>query len=63
MDFTKKVQKEDEEEPDYIGGIWKLTKGKDLVVRPADKGGIVILSKEQYNEGMTKLLEDESTYS
>lgn len=45
-------------------GIRKLTKRKDLVIRPADKGrGIVVLSKEQYSTSMNSLLQDEDTYS
>lgn len=45
-------------------GIRKLTKRKDIVIRPADKGGgIVILSKNQYNNSMKNLLKDEKTYT
>lgn len=52
------------EEPRSIKiGIQKLTKRKDLVIRPSDKGGgIVIQTTEQYHKGMLKLLEDPNTY-
>lgn len=51
--------------PKYIKcGINKLIKRKDIVIRPADKGGgIVVLSKVQYKETMNKLLEDRDTYA
>lgn len=50
-----KVKKE--EEPKYIKSvILKLNKRKDLVIRPADKdGGIVVLGKAQYNESIMKV--------
>lgn len=52
------------EEPRIIKtGIQKLIKRKDLVIRPSDKGGgIVIQTTEQYHKGMMKLLEDHHTY-
>lgn len=40
-----------------------LTKRKDIVIRPADKGGgVVIQSKEQYQKEIDRQLHDESTY-
>lgn len=64
--YLKKVVLEDlkdlkikkKEEPDFVkSGIRKLTKRKDDVIWPTDKGGgIVILSKEQYNESMLKMI-------
>lgn len=44
-------------------GIQTLTKRKDIVIRPADKGGeVVIHSKEQYMKEIDRQLLDESTY-
>lgn len=44
-------------------GIKSLKERKDTIVRPADKGGaIVIQSKEQYQNEIRRQLQDESTY-
>ena len=50
--------------PQYIyDGIKKLEARKDVIVRPADKGGgVVILSKEFYINQITEMLSDEETY-
>lgn len=41
----------------------KIQKRKDLVVRPADKGGgLVLIKKEMYLEELTKQLQDDTTY-
>lgn len=46
-------------DPAYKRGIECLTKWKDLVIRPADKGGgLVVLSKAYYNNEMQNLLSD-----
>lgn len=43
-------------------GYKTLTKRKDIVIRPADKGGgVVIQSKEQYQEEINRQLQDETT--
>uniref|UniRef100_A0A8C5M0M6 Reverse transcriptase domain-containing protein n=1 Tax=Leptobrachium leishanense TaxID=445787 RepID=A0A8C5M0M6_9ANUR len=40
-----------------------LQKDQTIVIKPADKGGgTVILSKEQYNEEVFRILNDETTY-
>lgn len=44
-------------------GIKKLEENKQIVVRPADKGGgLVILTKENYNKELQRLLRDTTTY-
>lgn len=44
-------------------GIQTLTKRKDIVIWPADKGGgVVIQLKEQYQNEIDRQLQDESTY-
>lgn len=44
-------------------GIKELEENKRIVIRPADKGGaIVILSKEYYNEELQGQLNDSNTY-
>lgn len=51
-------------DPHYLkAGIATLEKNKNVVVRPADKGGgLVIMSKVFYNKEMDRLLADRSTY-
>lgn len=51
-------------DPQYIKrGIQSLAERKDIVIRPADKGGgLVILSKEYYQSEMVRLLSDHDTY-
>ena len=45
-------------------GMQSLKKRKDIVIRPADKGGgVVVLSKEQYNTELLRQLEDTETYT
>ena len=45
-------------------GIHSLKKCKDIVIRPADKGGgVVVQSKEQYNSELLRQLEDVETYT
>ncbi|XP_040212329.1 uncharacterized protein LOC120943214 [Rana temporaria] len=45
-------------------GILSLEKRNDIVIRPADKGGgLVVLSKAYYFEEMSRHLSDRSTYS
>ena len=44
-------------------GIKSLELRNDIVIRPADKGGgLVVLSKTYYQEEMTRLLSDSDTY-
>lgn len=44
-------------------GIKQLEKKKDIVMRPADKGGrLVILTKKDYNQEVFRLLSDSTTY-
>lgn len=52
------------EEPAHIKkGIKTLLRRNDVIIRPADKGGgIVIQTKEDYHTAMSKLLDDEITY-
>lgn len=51
------------EQKDIKKGLRSLEKRKDIVIRPADKGGgIVVLSVEQYKKEMERILEDRSTY-
>lgn len=51
-------------EPNNIQiGIKRLEQNKEIVVRPADKGGaIVVLSKEYYNNELLGQLSDTNTY-
>lgn len=59
---TLKIRKVND--PSYIKrGIESLIERKDLVIRPADKGGgLVVLSKTYYNNEMEKMLADYNTY-
>lgn len=44
-------------------GITKLEQNKNIVVRPADKGGgVVLLKKEDYYGEIQRLLSDTTTY-
>lgn len=44
-------------------GIQSLIRRKDLVIRPADKGGGVVLqTKDNYLKEIKRQLQDESTY-
>lgn len=44
-------------------GIKQLEENKKVVIRPADKGGaIVVLSKEYYNKELSDQLCDTNTY-
>ncbi|XP_073481353.1 uncharacterized protein [Aquarana catesbeiana] len=44
-------------------GLRKLEKRKNIVIRPADKGGgVVILTKEDYYKELERLVKDPSTY-
>lgn len=49
-----------------IKNIWKTIKEignkNEVVIRPADKGGLVILNKKDYEEEMENLLKVENTY-
>lgn len=51
-------------DPYYLkAGIATLEKNKNVIVRPADKGGgLVVMSKAFYKEKMDRLLVDWSTY-
>lgn len=51
-------------DPAYLKkGIRALEKNKNVVIRPADKGGgLVIMSKSYYQEEMDRLLSDRKTY-
>uniref|UniRef100_A0A8C5LZK0 Reverse transcriptase n=1 Tax=Leptobrachium leishanense TaxID=445787 RepID=A0A8C5LZK0_9ANUR len=45
-------------------GLKQLEKDTNLIIKPADKGGaIVILNKEQYNQEANRLLDDLHTYT
>lgn len=45
-------------------GIKRLTERKDIIIRPADKGGAIVLqSKEQYLTKLNRQLQDETTYT
>lgn len=45
-------------------GIKRLTERKDIVIRPADKGGAIVLqSKEQYLTELNRQLQDGTTYT
>lgn len=50
--------------PDYIiNGIKSLEKKKDIIIRPADKGGgVVILEKTFYHKQLVDMLGDRTTY-
>lgn len=65
LDEVKDLKIKKREDPKFIkNGIRKLIKRRDIVIRPADKGGgIVILSKEQYHKSMTQMLDDTKTYT
>lgn len=47
---------------DIKKGTKMLKDGKDIMIRLADKGGDVVLSKEQYGREMSRFLEDSNTY-
>lgn len=50
--------------PDIKVGLKSLCDRKDLIIRPADKGGgLVILDKSDYHQEMCRILDDTSTYS
>ena len=50
-------------DPNIKLGLKTLCERRDLVIRPADKGGgIVVLDKTAYNEEMYNILGDSSTY-
>lgn len=51
------------EQKDFKKGMKTLEKRTDIVIRPADKGGgIVVLSLQQYKSEMERLLNDTETY-
>lgn len=51
-------------DPNIKKGLKSLCEQKNLIIRPADKGGtIVILNKEDYITKMNEILGDSSTYS
>lgn len=51
------------EHRDFKKGLSALEKRDDIVIRPADKGGgIVVLSLQQYKDEMNRILSDNSTY-
>ncbi|XP_077334619.1 uncharacterized protein LOC143975965 [Lithobates pipiens] len=68
--FRKMVERDIREltiKPSKKKGIWKtikqLEKKKDIVIRPADKeGGLVILNKADYEQEMANLLNIPDTY-
>lgn len=62
---VRNLKSRKKEEPKYIKNvICKLTERNNVVIRPVDKGGgIVIQSKEQYHGNMLKLLDNKHTYT
>lgn len=62
-DLAKLPLKRTHHSPLLKGGLESLCARKDLVVRPADKGGgIVILDKSQYETEMHRILNEPGTY-
>lgn len=60
-DLEQIVPKKDVNQRHIREGIESLEKRKDIIVRPADKGGGVILDKGFYHQQMTEMLSDECT--
>lgn len=48
---------------EFVAGLDSLCEKKDLVIRPADKGGIIILDKKDYLTEMHRILGDRDTYN
>lgn len=62
-DLTNLRMKTVQPEYDVRIGIEALCRRKDIIIRPADKGGaIVILDKDSYNNEMQRILSDADTY-
>lgn len=64
QDLDKLSMKKIYSDPNIKTGLKQLCERKDLTIRPADKGGgIVILDKNDYHLEMIRILSDTDTYS